>query len=63
MVSDRLAELEEQMIAARRKVVSALHSMHIDRTILVSKSLSEELDRAWDAYDAAVIAHARERDR
>lgn len=51
---------DEEVIAKRRRVVQALHAMHVDVRIRVDTDLARELDAAWDAYDAAVEDRALE---
>lgn len=45
---------ERVVIGARRRVVNALHAMHLDQAIHVSQTLANEIDAAWSAYDRAV---------
>jgi hypothetical protein len=56
---DRKPHETHQVLEARRRLTDAMHAMHADQRILVDVERARELDVAWDAYDAAVLATAR----
>ena len=47
---------QDDLAAARRRVANALHEMHVTQQIWISVELAHEIDAAWNAYDAAVLA-------
>ena len=46
----------DQIQIGRRRVVSALSAMHVDRTLNVTSEMSKELDAAWEALESAIRA-------
>jgi hypothetical protein len=60
VVSVELVKLYEtpEVLAARRRLTDAMHAMHVDQRIRVDMEAARELEAAWDAYDAAVLAGA-----
>jgi hypothetical protein len=50
---------DEILVAARRRVSNALHEMHVNQQIWISPELAHEIDAAWSAYDAAILATAK----
>lgn len=46
------------MLRHRQRVIAAIDALHVDRTLEVTADKQTELDRAWAAYDAAVLESA-----
>jgi hypothetical protein len=45
-----------EVLKARRALTDAIHNMHADQRVRISLELAQQLDKAWDAYDAALVA-------